>query len=278
MASSSGSAHPAWHYNTQTYPSPYHAPLPYPPNGYDADQAAHHDFYAFGGDQRLIAIVQHGANLELDKLKLLESKYRGKELRRWADNFKQSYGDVDGVEEALHIVMRNEGMEGDSAPFISTLMHALRDEPSAHPTSVARIEPSLGRALESAQPAAAAATRADSRARLQSWLRSPAVAEIDGAKRRRIIDERALITEFPLRTPKERDTWSEHFCQAFFPHKQEFFMEDVNIILKEVVAGLGTEADAVDREVSRLLHSLAKTGVCNTKSRRSKPNRPAQKR
>ena len=25
-------------------------------------------------------------------------------------------------------------------------------------------------------------------------------------------------------------------------------------------------------------HSLAKTGVCNTKGRRSKPNRPAQKR
>ena len=278
MASSSGSAHPAWHYNTQTYPSPYHAPLPYPPNGYDADQAAHHDFYAFG-DQRLIAIVQHGANLEFDKLKLLESKYRGKELRRWADNFKQSYGDVDGVEEALHIVMRNEGMEGDSAPFISTLMHALRDEPSAHPTSVARIEPSLGRALESAQPAAAAATRADSQARIRSWLKSPAVADIDDAKRRRIIDERALITEFPMRTPQERDMWSERFCQAFFHHKQEFFMEDVNTILKEVVAGLGTNnADAVDREVSRLLQSLAKTGVCNTKSRRSKPKRPAQKR
>ena len=81
-----------------------------------------------------------------------------------------------------------------------------------------------------------------------------------------------------MRTPKERDMWSERFCQAFFRHKQEFFMEDVNTILKEVVAGLGTDADAVDREVSRSLHSLAKTGVCNTKSRRSKPNRPAQKR
>lgn len=160
----------------------------------DADQAAHHDFYALG-DQRLIAMVHHGANLELDKLKLLESRYRGKEWRRWADNFKQSFGDVDGVEEALNIVMRNEGIEGDSAPFISTLVHALRDKPSAQPASVDRREPSLGRALESAQPAAAAATRADSRARLRSWLRSSAVAEIDGAKRQRIIDEHGFITD-----------------------------------------------------------------------------------
>ena len=188
MASSSGSAHPTWHYNTQTYPSPYHA-LPYPPNGYDADQAAHHDLYALG-DQRLIAIVQHGAELEFDKLKLLESKYRGKELRRWADNFQQSFGDVDGVEEALNIVMRNEGI-GDAAAFVSILVHALRDK-HAQPASVARREPSLGRARESAQPAAAAATRVDSRAHLQSWLKSPAVADIDDAKRRRIIDARAL--------------------------------------------------------------------------------------
>ena len=211
--------------NTQAYPSVYNA-LRYPPNAYDAALAARHDFYAPQGDQRLIAIVQHGANLEFDKLKLLESKHRGEDLRRWADHFQQSFGDVDGVEEALNIVMRNEGL-GDAAPFISTLVHALRDKQSAQPVPVDRREPSQGRARVSAQPTAAAPTRADSRARLQSWLKSPAVAEIDDAKRRQIIEDRALITDFHMRTPEERDMWSERFCQGFFPHKQELFMEDV---------------------------------------------------
>ena len=167
-SSSSGSAHPSWYYNTPAYPSPYHA-VPYPPHAYDAAQAAQHDFYALHGDQRLLAIVQHGALLDFDTLNLLESKYRGKDLRRWAASFVDTFGHADGVEEALNIVLRNEGIQGDVAPFISNLVSALRDAAQpAQLASVARREPSQGRARESPQPAAAAAARADSRARLQS--------------------------------------------------------------------------------------------------------------
>ena len=279
MASSSSGSHPASHYNTQAYPSPYHT-LEYSPNAYDAGaQAAHPDFYALRGDQRLIAIVQHGANLELDTLKLLESKYRGKELRRWADNFQRTFGDVEGVEEVLQIVLRNQGIEGgDAAPFISTLVQALRDRQSALPASVGRREPSQGRASESAQqPAAAAATRADSRARLQSWLQAPPVPDIDDAKRRRIIDERALITDYP-RTPDARDEWAARFCKEFFDYRQAFYNEDLNALLREVVLSFGVTGLAIDQEVSRLMQAISKCWLCNARHRTTKRVRPAQAR
>ena len=268
------SAHPPeWYYDTQASPSAYYPAHSVP-----------HDSYALQGDPRLLSIVQHAAKLELGKLKLLESKYRGKELRRWAASFADTFGHVDGVEAALGIVLRNEGIEGDAAPFVETLVHALRDAQSAQPASVARgaREPSRGRAPGLAQPAAAAATRrADSpqRARLQSWLQSPAVAEIDEIKRRRILSERALISEFPLRTPEARDAWAERFCDTYFPFRQEFYKEDVNALLRGVVERLGvTGAESIAREASLLMQALSKVGVCNTKNRVRKRVRPAQSR
>ena len=274
MASSSSGSHPAWHYNTQAYPSPYHT-FPYPPNAHDAGaQAAQYDFHALRGDQRLLAVVQHAGLLNFDTLNLLESKYRGKDLRRWAASFVDTFGHADGVEEALNIVMRNAGIQGDVTPFISNLVSALRD--AAQPAQPASAQPTAAvaaaRGADPPQPATA-------RERLQSWLQSPVVAEIDDAKRRRIIHERALITEFPMRTPEARDAWAERFCQGFFPQKQEFFMEDANALLREVVAGFGvTGPEAIDREVSRLAQALSKVGVCNAKHRTSKRLRPAQTR
>ena len=82
-----------------------------------------------------------------------------------------------------------------------------------------------------------------------------------------------------MQTPEARDAWAERFCEEFFRHRQEFYKEDVNPILRDVVAGFGvTGPEAIDREVSRLALSLSKVGVCNAKQRTAKRLRPAQTR
>ena len=128
-SSSSGCANPAWH-SAQASPPAYHAL--YPPSFYYPAYPAHHDH-----DPRLIAILQHGALLEFDNFKLVESKYTGKSLQRWAASFADTFGHVDGVEAALEMMMmRNEGIEGDAArAFIATLVNALRDAQSAQPAA-----------------------------------------------------------------------------------------------------------------------------------------------
>ena len=284
MASSDSQSswHP-WHYSQAALSAD--RVLPHSPGVYHPALFPHHDADA-RGDPRLLSIVQRKANLEFGTLKLLESKYQGKALRRWADGFAGTFGHIDDVGAALGIVMQSEGVDGDAAlPFIGTLVKALRDAQSAQLASVSRREPSQGGAPEAAQPAAeAAARRADSlqiaspaRARLQSWLQAPEVAEVDDVKRRRILSERALL-EFPLQTPEARDAWAETFCRTFFPSGQLFYKEDVNAILREVVAGFGvSDAAAIEREVSRLAHALSKHGACNTKNRGRKRVRPARR-
>ena len=262
MASSSDSSVPSWYpwhyydqaqpvYPAQDHPASAYHPAHLPPN--EPGSRAH-------GDRRLQAVIQNKANLEFDTLKLLEAAYQSKRLRRWADGFRQSFGDVDNAEVALSIVLRNEGINGAAArSFIETLVNALRN-------------------TESAQPAPEAP---EARARLETWLQAPAVAEIDETKRRRILEQRALLEGrgFPLRTPESRDAWAEAFCQTFFPGRQEFYKDDIRPILKQVVAAMGvTDAEARDVETARLMHGLSKQGACNTKARVGGAARPAQTR
>ena len=104
-------------------------------------------------------------------------------------------------------------------------------------------------------------------------MQAPVVEEIHATKRRQIVDQRALLRDFPLRTPEARDAWADAFCGAYFPQRQEFFFEDVSPVLTEVLQQLGlTDAGDISREVSRLMIALSKVGACNTKRRkRAKP-------
>ena len=81
-----------------------------------------------------------------------------------------------------------------------------------------------------------------------------------------------------MQTPEARDAWAERFCEEFFRHRQEFYKEDMNPILREVVAGLGVTGPEAIAEVSRLAQALSKVGVCNAKQRTAKRLRPAQTR
>ena len=274
--------HP-WHY-AEAAPSAYHA-LSHPPGyHYPTLNTRQHDGEP-QHDPRLLPIVQQNANLEMSVLKLLELNYQGEALRRWADGYIQTFGrDVADAEAALRVVLWNASVDVDAArPFVGTLVNALRDEAqSVQPASADRRgrAPSKRRTLEPAQSAVGAARRravsplpeSAARERLHSWLQAPVVEEIKGTKRRLIVGQRALLRDLP-RTAEARDAWASAFCDAYFPQKQEFYMEDVSPILAEVLQtqfGL-TDAGQISEEVSRLMIALSKEGACNTKRRRRRP-------